>query len=362
MKGILQISQFILNAHRMYDGVQDDADGDPHQRFSLVEVEIVNIKTGQRMVVLERVPSSTKISELKDMFERKFPNYYPSRQSFRLDKRSNILKDSDTLVNLNLTNECTLYFDDLGSQIGWRTVFLAQYFPPIIIWLIFYLNIPYQYIWSDYASSQRKDKYDAVFLACICYCGHFSRRVLEVLFLHRFNPYTTMRVMRLTKNCIFYWGTTFMVAYYVNHPMYTSPAYGYIQTYVPFGLFWLLQLGIISIHYVFRTTKTPSNYIIDGSTLIPDTKNISKLRRGLPQPTKYNVFTWLIGYVVCPNYFYELLAWLCFAILTQTTMALIYAILVSLQLILWAVQKKYNYIVEFRDYPKNNYCIIPFLI
>ena len=282
-KETLQISQFILNAHRMYEK-DDDASSinDPHQRFSLVEVEIVNKLTSEKMCVLERVPSTTAIAELKDMFERKYTNYYPSRQSFSIrdpsqDKKGCVqyLSDSDTLVGLNLTNECTIYFEDLGSQIGWRTVFLAQYFPPIIIYLIFYLNLPYQYIWSDYATASRKDKYDAVFLACVCYCGHFSRRVLEVIFLHKFNPYTTMRAMRLTKNCLFYWGTTFLVAYYINHPMYTSPAYGFTQTYVCFALFWLLQFGIISIHYVFRATKCPSSFSIDGSSLLSESKCIS---------------------------------------------------------------------------------------
>ena len=182
---------------------EEENSADPHQRFSLVEVEILDLRTNKKMSVLERVPSLTKISELKDIFEKKFPNYYPSRQSFRLEKssKSKFLKDSDTLASLNLTNECTLYFDDLGAQIGWRTVFLVQYFPPILLYLFFYFNIPYMYLWKGYGSLSRSDNSDAVFLACICYCGHFARRVIETLIVHRFNSYTTMRAMRLIKNC-----------------------------------------------------------------------------------------------------------------------------------------------------------------
>lgn len=341
---------------------EEESSADPHQRFSLVEVEILCLRTMKKMTVLERVPSLTKISDLKDIFEKKFPNYYPSRQSFRLDKRSKILKDSDTLASLNLTNECTLYFDDLGAQIGWRTVFLVQYLPPIFLYLFFYFNIPYKYVWNGYTGLSRKDDDNAVFLACICYCGHFTRRVIETLIVHRFNSYTTMRAMRLIKNCTFYWGTTLFLAYFINHPLYTSPAYGKLQSYGGFLCFWACQFGILSVHVVFRKTKTPSQYSQGNEAIGVPASGISKLKRGLSQPIKANPFTWLIKCVVCPNYTYEFFSWLAFCFVTQSIVTGAYTILVFIQMVIWAGQKKHNYQVEFRDYPKNISLLLPFLI
>lgn len=384
MKNQFDLLPFILNSHRMYDGYTDENQAnEPPGRFSLVEVEIVNIKNSQRMCILERVPSSTSIAELKDMFEKKFQNYYPSRQSFRMDKRSNILRDSDTLVNLNLSNECTLYFDDLGSQIGWRTVFLAQYFPPIVIYLIFYLNIPYSYFWSDFNYLEDKTRHsdpeasEACFFACICYVGHFTRQIFEVLFVHRFNNFTTMKATRTTKNCIFYWGTTVLLAYFINHPNYQTPSYGPTQVYCAFTIFWILQIAILSVHYTYRAQKPPvdrsSGMLGIGSrdddkhqalSLIPgESKYISKIKRQTHQtPFYYNIFTWPVNHLVCPNYTYEMLSWFTFAILTQCFLVFIYAILVTIQMVIWARQKRRNYILEFRDYPKNRYCMIPFLV
>ena len=109
---------------------------------------------------------------------------------------------------------------------------------------------------------------------------------------------------------MFYWGTTLFLAYFINHPLYTSPAYGKLQSYGGFLFFWACQFGILSVHVVFRKTKTPSCYQYlhaadsqgtDSAIGIP-ASGISKLKRGLSQPIKANPFTWLINWVVCPNY------------------------------------------------------------
>ena len=42
-------------------------------RFALVEVEVIHMETGEKMCVLERVPSTTTVRELKELFEKKYP-------------------------------------------------------------------------------------------------------------------------------------------------------------------------------------------------------------------------------------------------------------------------------------------------
>ena len=43
--------------------------------------------------------------------------------------------DSDTLASLGLHSGAKLYLKDLGPQIGWVTVFLAEYAGPLVLYL-----------------------------------------------------------------------------------------------------------------------------------------------------------------------------------------------------------------------------------
>ena len=53
-----------------------------------------------------------------------------------------------------------LYFKDLGPQIGWSTVFLAEYFGPLVCYLITYLRP--QLIYGALASSPKADVVQSV--------------------------------------------------------------------------------------------------------------------------------------------------------------------------------------------------------
>ena len=57
-----------------------------------------------------------------------------------MDKKGKSLGDSSTLSDLSLPNDCTLYFKDLGPQVAWTTVFLAEYAGPLFIYLLFYIR------------------------------------------------------------------------------------------------------------------------------------------------------------------------------------------------------------------------------
>lgn len=61
-----------------------------------------------------------------------------NRQALRLEVRGKTLKDSDTIEALNLRGGGKLFVKDLGPQIGWSTVFLAEYAGPLLVYLWFY--------------------------------------------------------------------------------------------------------------------------------------------------------------------------------------------------------------------------------
>lgn len=63
---------------------------------------------------------------------------HPHRQALRLEVKGKMLKDSDTIESLNLRSGSKLYVKDLGPQIGWSTVFLAEYAGPLIVYLWIY--------------------------------------------------------------------------------------------------------------------------------------------------------------------------------------------------------------------------------
>lgn len=52
--------------------------------------------------------------------------------------RGKTLKDSDTVESLNLRGGSKLYVKDLGPQIGWSTVFMAEYAGPLLVYLWIY--------------------------------------------------------------------------------------------------------------------------------------------------------------------------------------------------------------------------------
>nr|XP_039263033.1 very-long-chain enoyl-CoA reductase-like isoform X1 [Styela clava] len=311
-----------------------------NSHFSLVEVEIINAKTKQKMCTLERVGNTVGISVLKELFQKKYPQFYTSRQSFRLEPKGKSLKDSDTLADLNLTNECILYFKDLGPQVGWSTVFYCEYAGPLFLYLLFYIRLPFIY-GSEYAF--KPSEHQVVQIAALCHTIHYAKRLLETKFVHRFS-HGTMPIANIFRNSIYYWGFAAWMSYFINHPLYTPPCYGDTQIYTGLAIFIFCELGNLSIHLAFKSLRPA------GST-----------KRQIPKPTM-NPFTLMFNLVSCPNYTYEAGSWIGFALMTQTVVGLLFAIVGFMQMAQWALGKHRNYRKEFPDYPRTRKAIVPFIL
>ncbi|XP_045348210.1 very-long-chain enoyl-CoA reductase isoform X1 [Leopardus geoffroyi] len=307
---------------------------------SVKRVEILDAKTREKLCFLDKVEPHATIAEIKNLFTKTHPQWYPARQSLRLDPKGKSLKDEDVLQKLPVGTTATLYFRDLGAQISWVTVFLTEYAGPLFIYLLFYFRVPFIYGHKyDFTSS----RHTVVHLACICHSFHYIKRLLETLFVHRFS-HGTMPLRNIFKNCTYYWGFAAWMAYYINHPLYTPPTYGAQQVKLALAIFVICQLGNFSIHMALRDLRPAG----------------SKTRK-IPYPTK-NPFTWLFLLVSCPNYTYEVGSWIGFAIMTQCLPVALFSLVGFTQMTIWAKGKHRSYLKEFRDYPPLRMPIIPFLL
>lgn len=260
---------------------------------------------------------------------------YPDRQSIRLEARGKTLKDSDTLQSLGIRAGGKLYVKDLGPQIGWKTVFLAEYAGPLAVYLWIYTR-PWLFYGDKMAPISLTTN-----IAAACYTVHYVKRLLETIFVHRFS-HSTMPIRNLFKNCSYYWGFTAYVAYHVNHPLFTEPCL--LQVYLGLAGFVLCELGNFAIHVNLRNLRPPG----------------SKVRK-IPLPD-WNPLTKLFNFVSCPNYTYEVGSWVAFSVMTQCIPAYLFAFAGAYQMALWALGKHKNYKSEFKNYPKGRKAIIPFVL
>uniref|UniRef100_A0A672LD99 Very-long-chain enoyl-CoA reductase n=1 Tax=Sinocyclocheilus grahami TaxID=75366 RepID=A0A672LD99_SINGR len=164
----------------------------------IFQVEFLDSKTKEQLCFLDKVEPHSSVGDIKSLFHKSYPKWYPARQALRLDPKGKALRDDDVLQNL-----------PVGTS--------------------------------------------ATFLACACHSFHYIQRAI-------------IRVSVWSD-----WsGFAAWLAYYINHPLYTPPC------------------GCIK-------------------------KNVTFL---LPHPSK-NPFTWLFYFVSCPNYTYEMGAWVGLSIITQ---------------------------------------------
>lgn len=304
-----------------------------------MEIEVVQGSTNKLVAKLHGLTPNTTVMDVKRQVYRTQPKLYPDRQALKSDPKAKALKDESTLGDLRLQSGDRLYLKDLGPQIGWKTVFLVEYFGPLALYLLTVTRPSWMY--GQYARRHHMDI--AVRVAAACWTIHYVKRLLETLFVHRFS-HGTMPIANLFKNCSYYWLFGLYIGYYVNHPLYTPPALGPLQVYGGLAAFLFAELGNLSIHIALRNLRPPG----------------TKERR-IPVPTG-NPFTMLFDLVSCPNYTYEVMAWASFTFMTQCLPAGLFTLAGLYQMTVWALGKHRQYKAEFPNYPRQRKAILPFVI
>ncbi|KAG7526876.1 very-long-chain enoyl-CoA reductase-like [Solea senegalensis] len=309
-------------------------------RTTFFEVEVLDANTRELLCFLDKVEPYSTIGDIKSLFHKSYPHWYPARQALKLNPKGKLLRDDEILQNLPVGTCAIMYFRDLGPQLGWTMVFLAEYIGPLLTYLLFYFRVPYMYSHRYVFTSS---PHSVVTRACVCHTVHYMKRLIETIFVHRFS-HGTMPLRIIVRNCAYYWGFSAWLAYYINHPLYTPPSYGDVQVNFALVIFAMCQLGNFSIHLTLIRLKG------DGAR-----------SRRYPIPTK-NPFTWLFFFVSCPNYTYEVGAWVSFSIMTQCLPVAFYTLLGFIQMTIWAKGKHKAYSREFKDYPRFRMAIIPLIL
>jgi very-long-chain enoyl-CoA reductase len=217
----------------------------------------------------------------------------------------------------------TLYFKDLGPQFSWKAVFMFEYAGPLLI-----CSILATFRKQIYKTKKPLTFNQKIGLALVV--GHFIKRELETMFLHRFSN-DSMPIFNLIKNSFHYWvlfGVLNM--YYFLHPDYKPPKWSQSKKFMygVAGLFVFFEFLNFMCHLTLRNLRRPG------------TKE-----RGIPQG-------WGFQWISCANYWWEFLCWALFSIQSGHPGSLLFLVIGVIQMMIWGVDKHNRYLKDFTNYPK----------
>uniref|UniRef100_A0A670YRU8 Trans-2,3-enoyl-CoA reductase like n=1 Tax=Pseudonaja textilis TaxID=8673 RepID=A0A670YRU8_PSETE len=167
MKSFFNLSQLVLSA-----GHLRPLPVLRHSKITYVEVEILDAHSKKQICVVDKVPPSSTLLDVKHKFHKICKlAYFVMFQG--LEQGGVVIHDLLTLILLFSFARCL--------------------------------------------------RHSVVHLACICHCLHYIRLLLETLFVHKISEGHTP-LKNMIKGCAFYWGFTSWFAYYINHP-HNRPTY-----------------------------------------------------------------------------------------------------------------------------------------
>jgi len=283
----------------------------------------INLQSRSGKTLAEiQLDSSDTVTALKKKFHAKQAKYYPARQRLTLpakegQKSGEVLKDGAKLSDYGLTNGSVVQFKDLGTQIGYSTVFFFEYLGPMLIYPLFFF-FPSVFYGQDVPVSDRALVQK---IAVVYWMGHYAKRIAETFLVHTFG-HDTMPIRNLFKNCSYYYGFAAYVAYFVNHPKYTAPPEW--LSVVCFALAVVAQFSNLRCHIILANLRKPG-------------EKAYKIPSGF-----------LFNYITCANYTAEIWGWILFTIGTRTLAAGLFTAAGAFQMAEWA-RGKHKRLVKLFD-------------
>lgn len=168
---------------------------------------------------------------------------------------------------------------------------------------------------------------------------HFVKREYETMYVHKFSL-ASMPAFNIFKNSAHYWVLGgFNIAYWIYSPSsYTaieSPTMNYLNV-AGAVLYIFGELSNLQTHRTLSNLRSP------GGT-----------ERGIPTGYGFDLVT-------CPNYLFEIIAWVGVALVTKSSSTVLFAIVAWVQMHRWAIKKEKALRSEFPDkYKKKKYVLMP---
>ena len=269
--------------------------------------------------------------------------------------------DAKRLSEYGLAADSQVDVKDLGPQVGYRLVFIAEYAGPIAIVLAValgalallpaplqaLLGAPGEYAALDLAGALRglggAPDGSAAWtrgvqaLGVALWVAHFAKRELETLFVHKFSR-PTMPLANLFKNCAYYWLFALAVVLPLCSARYTAPPRAVVA---PAAAAWLAAQAVnFAVHWHFASARAG-----DGDRT-----------RDAPRGA-------LFALVSCPNYTAEVLGWVAWTALTHVAAGGLFTLVGLAQMTQWALQKHAGYLRADKAYAKlGRKAIIPFVL
>lgn len=223
---------------------------------------------------------------------------------------------------------------DLGPQIAWRTVFVIEYLGPILLHALVVAARPY--IYKDGAGPMSSTQW----LSFGMIVAHFIKREVETLFVHKFSA-NTMPAFNIFKNSFFYWALSgLLCALSIYHPgSLAARAEQPLIDLVGLALYLFSEIGNALVHLYLSSLRST------GGT-----------ERKIPSGYGFSLVT-------CPNYMYEILAWVGIIIASRDWSVALFISIGAAQMFTWAKGKERVYRKEFPDkYKKKRFVILPGLL
>ncbi|VUC23901.1 unnamed protein product [Clonostachys rosea] len=224
---------------------------------------------------------------------------------------------------------------DLGPQIQWRTVYVIEYFGPLLFHALVVAARPYLYNKGvDFPLSTTQWITFAMIML------HFLKREIETLFVHKFSA-NTMPVFNVFKNSAFYWlvsGLICALSIYRPNSM-AATADEILVDYVGLVVYLFGELSNASVHLYLASLRST------GGT-----------ERKIPLGFSFTLVT-------CPNYMFELISWAGIIIVSREWTVVAFIVMGAYQMYAWALGKEKAYRREFGDlYKKKRYVMVPGII
>ncbi|KAF7361261.1 S5A-REDUCTASE domain-containing protein [Mycena sanguinolenta] len=279
------------------------------------------------------------VRDVKAAIQQKYPSFYATRQKISLPETRKALPD-DSAIIFGPAGDAELAVSDLGAQISWTTVFIIEYLGPLLIHPLVYRFPTLFYGVEVEHSALQKSVYAMVLM-------HFLKRELETFFVHRFS-HATMPWTNLFKNSGHYWFLSgLFLAYDIYRPAFSAPSVagtwrdGSLLT-VGWVVWAYAELSNFSVHLYMRSLRPAGT-----------TTRAVPMGYGFTAP--FNV--------AFPNYFFEIMAWVTVTAMTGSFAALLFLVVSTVQMTLWAKKKHSAYKKEFGDkYPRRRKALFPLIL